>query len=75
MRLEYQSMTAANMEGSAFKEVFIYKCSKEKHMMFCWEQRIKLYMIKIFQIYANMIDPLLDCTAEKIKDFRHHVMI
>lgn len=33
-------------------------------MMFWWEQRRKLYMIKVFQMYTNKTDPLLDSIAE-----------
>lgn len=57
-------MTAANKESSAFKDVFVLQVSKEEHMMFCWEQRTKLYKIKIFQMYANKTDLLLGCIAE-----------
>lgn len=33
-------------------------------MMFFWEQRRKLYMIKVFQMYTNKTDPFLDSIAE-----------
>lgn len=33
-------------------------------MMFCWEQRRKLYMMQVFQMHTNKTDPLLDSTVE-----------
>lgn len=45
--------------------------------MFFWEQRTKLYVIKIFQMDANKTNSLLDCIAEpgKVLQTSYHELL